>query len=436
MEIIGALADQILQILVGRLLAAVEIGFHGAIIFLDGHFHQGGTQLGGLVGIFGRNVDLVELGAQLLVMPDQRLHLDDIDDALEIGFGANRPGDDHRTGAQTIDHHVDTALEVGARAIHLVDEADARHVIFVGLAPDGFRLRLDTGNGVKHRDRTVQHAHRTLDFNGEVDVTGRVDDVDPVFFPVAGGRGRRDGDAAFLFLLHEVHGGGAVMDFADLVGLAGVIKDALGRRGLAGIDMRGNPDIPVHVEGSGTCHGGVSGLPAIVREGAVGVGHLVGVFALLDGRTAIVGGIHQFAGKTALHGGLVAAAGGSDQPANGERAAAVGAHFDGHLIGGAADAAGAHFERRGNVAQGFVKDDQRILLGLGGDGIEGDVDDAFGGGLLAVIHQGVHELGEHEVAKLGIRGDFAAFGAVAAGHLYLLTSDAWRHRANGASCGP
>jgi hypothetical protein len=60
--------------------------------------------------------------------------------------------------------------------------------------------------------------------------------------------------------------------------------------------------------------------------------------------------------------------------------------------------------------------DQRVLLGLGGDGVESAIDDAFGGGLLAVIHQGVHELGEDQIAKFGVRGDFAAFGAVAAGH--------------------
>src|ERR1700748_813240 len=78
--------------------------------------------------------------------------------------------------------------------------------------------------------------------------------------------------------------------------------------------------------------GGCPGLPAIVREGAVGVGHLVVVSALLDGRAAIVGGVHQLARQAALHGGLVAAAGGGDQPANGERARTVGAYFDGHLI--------------------------------------------------------------------------------------------------------
>ena len=231
-----------------RLLGLLQIGFHQRVVFLDRHFDQSGAQFGGLVLIFGGNFDFVELGAQLLVVPDQRLHLDDVDDALELGFAADRPGDHHRAGAQTVDHHVDAALEIGAGAIHLVDEADARHVIFVGLAPDGFGLGLDAGHGVEHRNRAVQHAHGALDFNGEVDMAGRVDDVDAVVFPEAGGRGRRDRDAAFLFLLHEIHGGGAVMDFADLMALAGVIKNALSRRRLAGVDMRGNADVAIHVE--------------------------------------------------------------------------------------------------------------------------------------------------------------------------------------------
>jgi hypothetical protein len=42
--------------------------------------------------------------------------------------------------------------------------------------------------------------------------------------------------------------GGALMDLADLVGLAGVIEDALGRRRLAGVDVRHDADVAIALE--------------------------------------------------------------------------------------------------------------------------------------------------------------------------------------------
>src|SRR3546814_1546004 len=83
-------------------------------------------------------------------------------------------------GAQAVDDHVDAAVEIGTHAVELVDEAHARHAVLVGLAPHRLRLRLDTGNAVEQADRAVEHAQRTFDFDGEVDVAGGVDDVDAV----------------------------------------------------------------------------------------------------------------------------------------------------------------------------------------------------------------------------------------------------------------
>ena len=41
-------------------------------------------------------------------------------------LGADRQLDGHRVGAQAVDHRLDRAVEVGADAVHLVDEGDAR----------------------------------------------------------------------------------------------------------------------------------------------------------------------------------------------------------------------------------------------------------------------------------------------------------------------
>src|SRR3972149_361388 len=75
--------------------------------------------------------------------------------------------------------------------------------------------------------RAVEHAQRPLDLDGEVDVAGRVDDVDAMVGPEGRRRGGGDGDAALLLLRHPVHRRGALVDLADLVDLLVDVEDAL-----------------------------------------------------------------------------------------------------------------------------------------------------------------------------------------------------------------
>src|SRR3989338_5251346 len=81
---------------------------------------------------------------------------------------------------------------------------------------------------------------------------GGVNDVDEVLTaeagPGAGGSGRGDGDAALALLLHPVHRGRALVHLADLVGDAGVVQDAFGRSGLAGIDVGHDAEVAQFVE--------------------------------------------------------------------------------------------------------------------------------------------------------------------------------------------
>src|SRR5690606_17139033 len=109
---------------------------------------------------------------------------------------------------------------------------------------------------VEDGDRAVEHAQRAFDFSGEVDVPGGVDQVDVdqravdvlvepgAAAPLAEGGGGVDRDAALLFFLVEVHDGGAFVDLADLMDATGVEEDALGRGGLARVDVGGDADVP------------------------------------------------------------------------------------------------------------------------------------------------------------------------------------------------
>jgi hypothetical protein len=122
-------------------------------------------------------------------------------------------------------------------------------------------LRLHAADRAVHHAGAVQHPHRALDFDREVDVPGCIDDVDAVLgevlvhpLPEAGGRGRGDRDAALALLFHPVHYGRAVVYLAHLVRNAGVEQDAFGGRGLTGINVRTDADVAIPIDGSSSCH--------------------------------------------------------------------------------------------------------------------------------------------------------------------------------------
>src|SRR5690606_4402767 len=134
----------------------------------------------------------------------------------------------------------------------------------------------------------------------------------------------------------------------------GVVEDAFAGRGLAGIDVGHDAEITVALDRIFAGHGALP-LPAVVREGTVGVGHPVRVLALLHGLTAAVERIHELARQALLHGVLAALAGAVDQPADGERLLALRPDLDGNLIGGTANAARAHLDGGTDIVQRRVE---------------------------------------------------------------------------------
>ena len=243
-DLLDRLADAALERVDVRLVA-VEIGGHHLVVELDRGFDQRVAILLRLRLESGRNLFVVVFRPETLFFPDDRLHAQQVDHALEARLRADRQLDADRPAADLGVDLLDAAEEIGADLVHLVDEHDARHAVFVGLAPDGFRLRLDALVAVENADRAVEHAQGPLDLDGEIDVAGRVDDVEALVVPEGGGRGGSDRDAALLLLLHPVHRRGAVVDFADLMGLAGIIEDALGRRRLPGVDVSHDAEITI-----------------------------------------------------------------------------------------------------------------------------------------------------------------------------------------------
>ena len=69
--------------------------------------------------------------------------MNQINDALEFVFLSEGKLDGNGVGVEFREHVLNRVVEVGADAVHLVDQNHARDAILVCLPPDRFGLRLD-----------------------------------------------------------------------------------------------------------------------------------------------------------------------------------------------------------------------------------------------------------------------------------------------------
>src|SRR5882757_10337688 len=119
-------------------------------------------------------------------------------------------------------------VKVAAGLVDLVNEANTRYTVLVSLAPNGFGLAFDTHLAVKDNDSTVQHTQRAFYFDGKVNVSGRVNDVDLLALPVTGNGSRYNGNTALTLLRHPVGCGFAFVHSTNLVLKPGAVQNTLG----------------------------------------------------------------------------------------------------------------------------------------------------------------------------------------------------------------
>src|SRR3954447_26438431 len=136
-----------------------------------------------------------------------------------------------------------------------------------------------------------------------------------------------------------------------------------------------------------------------MAERLVGVGHLVRVFAPLDGGAEVVAGVDELGRELLAHRLAAPPAGGLDEPPDAEREPAIAADLDRDLVGGAADPTGLDLDDRRRVAQRELEDLEtrpvRLRLGTG----ERLAEDPVGEVALPVRHQLRGEAGRRPVGR-------------------------------------
>ena len=157
--------------------------------------------------------------------------------------------------AEAVYDLLDAAVEVGADLVHLVDEHDARHVVLVGLAPDGLGLRLDALVAVEHA--TAPSSTRSERSTSMVKSTWPgvsmmlrrlpfqkvVVAADVIVMP-------RSCSCSIQSIVAAPSCTSPI-----LWRLAGVIEDALGRRRLAGIDVGHDAEVAIVLDRMYARHG-------------------------------------------------------------------------------------------------------------------------------------------------------------------------------------
>ena len=251
--------------------------------------------------------------AKVFTFPQPLFHGYEIDKAFKLCLSTDWNADRNRSCTCTVFNHVNAVKEVRADLVHFVNEHDAWNFIPICLTPNCLCLWLNTGVTVKNSNSAVENSQRTLNFNCEVNVARCVDDVHAVLFrigccavfcalPERRRRSGCNGNSALLLLFHVVHRCGTIMHLTDVVLFSSVEKNALGTGCFTCIDVRDDTKVAVSFEGIFACHLAKPFLlPTVMAEGFVRLGHLVRVFALLNGGTTSVHGVKKFASKTLFH---------------------------------------------------------------------------------------------------------------------------------------
>src|SRR3990172_2548834 len=159
------------------------------------------------------------------------------------------------------------------------------------------------------------------------------------------------------------------------------------------------------------------GLPAVMREGLVGLGHLVRVFLLLDRQPAVVVGIQDFPRQTVDHRFFGALLREVDHPPERKSESPLGADLDRDLIGRSSHPAGLDLDDGLAVFHGLLEDAYRIFLRLLLDDLHRTVDDFLRDGFLPLAHDPVDHPRNERIAVDRIRPYDPSGHKPSSGHL-------------------
>src|SRR5215472_17055831 len=149
----NGVSQSIDDVLYGQRTLSEELLEQRIVAFGD-HFHERFVRGFSRIGKIGWDFALFAL-AVAIGREGNRLHANEIDDALEISCGTDGDRDGHRSAPEYALHVLQGALAIGAVAVQAIEHDGAREIELIGEAPDLFRLHFDAGDAVHQHERSV-----------------------------------------------------------------------------------------------------------------------------------------------------------------------------------------------------------------------------------------------------------------------------------------
>ena len=78
---------------------------------------------------------------------------------------------------QTFGYLIANLFKIRTHSVHFIDKANTWNFVFIRLSPHCLGLCFYPADRTEHRNRTIQHAKRTLHLDGEIDVAWGIDQV-------------------------------------------------------------------------------------------------------------------------------------------------------------------------------------------------------------------------------------------------------------------
>ena len=224
----------------GQLLA-LQVLLHQRLVDLDDLVKQLLAVLGDLVGHRVRNRLRILLAPALV--GDIRAHVDEVDDAGELVFMADRQLDDDAALGQLLAHRVEILEEVRPLAVQHVHEDDAREAELLGAPPQARGADLDAHHAADREERTLDDAQRRDRVSLEARVARSVDHVDLAPLPLEAAERGLQRHLARALLVVPVRDGRAGVDRAQPVRLAGLEEHRLDERRLPHAAVADDSDV-------------------------------------------------------------------------------------------------------------------------------------------------------------------------------------------------